>query len=218
MKKKIVHVINNCNYGGAEMMLYKILMKTDQNKWDLSVIFLNDQGDLKEEFISLGIPLYFLGIEKNLSSILGLWKLVKTIDNIQPDLIKTWMYHSSFLIQITTSLFFKKIPVAWNIRHSIYSLNHEKKTTKLIIKLLALLSELPTKIIYNSKIASQQHHQLGYSSEKSFLIANGFTVDTFVPSTSAYQQLREELKLPSDTIIIGRIARYHPMKDYHYSH
>lgn len=214
MKKKVVHVINNCSYGGAEMMLYKVLMKTDKNKWDLSVIFLNDKGDLKEEFISLGIPIYFLGIEKNISTILGLWKLVKTIDNIQPDLIMTWMYHSSLLIQGITLLLFKKFPVVWNIRHSIYSLDHEKKTTKLIIKLLALLSKFPTKIIYNSQIASQQHYKLGYSSQKSFLIPNGFIVDTFIPSSLAYQQLRQELNIPSDAIIIGRIARYHPMKDY----
>ena len=43
---------------------------------------------------------------------------------------------------------------------------------------------------------------------------NGFDYDRFKPYADANRKLRFSLKLDFNTFLIGRIARYHPMKDY----
>lgn len=213
-KSRVLHIINNFAYGGAEMMLYKLLFKTDLHRWQPYLICLNQEGGLREKFEQLKIPIHILGLEKGKVTIKGLVKLINLIKQIKPNLVQGWMYHSNLASTVGTLLANPSIPVIWNIPHSLSSISNEKKSTAKVIRLLSFFSRFPEKIIYNSQTSAKQHEKIGYQQSKSLPFPDGFLVDTFTPSTSAYQQLRQELALPSDTIIIGRIARYHPMKDY----
>ncbi len=213
-KRKILHIVNNLAYGGAEMMLYKFLLQSNRQNWQPFLICLNQEGGLKQKFEELNIPIEIVGLERGKATLKDLFQLVNLQKKIKPDLVHGWMYHSDLASTISTFLANPQTPVVWNIPHSLSSIKNEKKSTARVIRLLSILSWCPQKIIYNSKTSAKQHEKIGYQESKSLPFPDGFFVDTFVPSTSAYQQLRQELNLPSDAIIIGRIARYHPMKDY----
>ncbi|NEP28701.1 glycosyltransferase, partial [Moorena sp. SIO3I6] len=55
---------------------------------------------------------------------------------------------------------------------------------------------------------------LGYSSQNSCVIPNGFDTSLFKPSLEARAAFRSELGLSEQSILIGLIGRYHPMKDH----
>jgi glycosyltransferase involved in cell wall biosynthesis len=108
----------------------------------------------------------------------------------------------------------KKAPVIWNIRQTVYDLRNERWLTAKLIRLGARLSSRPAAIIYNSQTSAAQHEELGYGAEKRVIIPNGFDCQFLRPDEAARKAVRAELGVTDDNILIGLVARYHPMKDH----
>ena len=100
------------------------------------------------------------------------------------------------------------------MRYSLYDLAHEKLKTRIIIKLCALLSRMPDATVYNSRTAIRQHEKLGYSLLRHRFIPNGFDCQVFQPSAEARSRIRRELNIGHDAIVVGHVARFHPMKGH----
>jgi glycosyltransferase involved in cell wall biosynthesis len=107
-----------------------------------------------------------------------------------------------------------KPPVLWNIRQTIYDLRRERWLTAKFIRLGARFSARPAAIIYNSQTSAGQHEELGYRAEKRVIIPNGFDCQVLSPDDAARKGVRAELGITDDMVLIGLIARYHPMKDH----
>lgn len=210
----ICHLITGLTTGGAEMMLYKLLSGVNRERFNPIVVSLMDGGTLGDHIQTLDVPVYQIGMHPGKSTALAIWRLVNTISKIKPDIIQGWMYHGNLAANIATAFSFQDVPIVWNIRQAIYSLNYEKKGTAAIIQLLAYLSASPAKILYNSKISADQHQSLGYRSNKTLIIPNGFDTDLLKPSTEVRSLIRTELGLDNNTVLIGRIGRFHIMKDH----
>jgi glycosyltransferase involved in cell wall biosynthesis len=211
---KILHLTTGLGMGGAEKMLYNLLSKTNRHQFEPIVLSLIDRGVWGDRISALDIPVHTLEMKSSKPTLAEIWRLFSVVHQLQPDLIQGWMYHGNLAAQITKISHFKSVPIIWNIRHSIYSLTYEKATTAAVIKVLASLSSFSEKIIYNSHIGASQHKQLGYAAAKTKVIPNGFDTELFIPSMQSRNQLRAELGLPENTFLIGRISRYHPMKDF----
>ena len=213
-KITIMHIITGLSTGGAEMMLYNLLSRSDHQKFQPIVISLMNKDDLGQRIEQLGIPVYILDLASGKPTINATIKLIQLVKEIKPDLIQGWMYHGNLAAQFASWISKEKIPVFWGIHHSINSLYSEKKLTQLLIRLGAIVSHQTNQVIFVSAQSKSQHESLGYSKIKSQIIPNGFDIDAFKPSMAARLKFREELFLPTDTLLIGSIARYHPMKDH----
>jgi glycosyltransferase involved in cell wall biosynthesis len=143
----------------------------------------------------------------------GLWRLVKLINKLQPDLIQGWMYHGNIAAQIANLLSSHKVPVCWSVHHSVNSLAAEKITVATVIKYTTLVSRYVDAVVFSSQNSKKQHENLGYYPNNTYLIHDSFDTSLFKPLPDAPLKVRQELNLPEDTILIGAIARYHPMKD-----
>lgn len=211
---KIAHIITGLNTGGAEMMLYKLLVNMDKNAYCSVVVSLGDKGTIGQQIESLGISVYTLkltGASKVVSAIMRLSKIIK---KESPDIVQGWMYHGNF-ISVLIKFFIKaNILLLWNIRYSLYDIALEKLNTRFIIKLCAVLSSIPDATIYNSKIATVQHQKSGYSLSRHRVIPNGFDSQIFQPSAAFRQAIRLELNIGAEEIVVGHVARFHPMKGH----
>jgi glycosyltransferase involved in cell wall biosynthesis len=136
------------------------------------------------------------------------------MSQLQPDLLQGWMYHGNLAAQLARGCLLKSVPVLWNIRNSLYSLDYEKTATSAVIQLCAKLSDFPQQIIYNSQVSATQHEKIGYRATKRSIVPNGFDTEIFVPSLDAFNSVRQELRIPIDTTLIGLIGRYAPEKDH----
>jgi len=211
---KIVHIITGLTTGGAEMMLYKLLSGIDLSRFEPTVISLKDKGVLGCKIEELGVPVYSVEMSANTSFLLSVFRLSSFIRKIQPNIVQGWMYHGNIAAIITRLLLFKNIPMLWNIRHSLSDIRYEKKRTQLIINIAANCSNMPNKIIYNSKKSAVQHEQFGYRKNRTIVIPNGFDCSVFKPSYTARSTFRNKLSIKNNDILIGLICRYHPMKDH----
>jgi glycosyltransferase involved in cell wall biosynthesis len=82
------------------------------------------------------------------------------------------------------------------------------------LKACIRLSGWPAAVVVNSSAGQSFHEQLGYHPRRWVYIPNGIDTDQFRPDLSARAALRDELGLASDTLLIGLIARFDPMKDH----
>ena len=208
-RKSIAIYTTGLGSGGAEMMLTQILSKLDRTKFRPHVISLTEGGKYVETLRSLNIPVHSLGMKAGIPSLRSFLKLRSLAKEIRPALNIGWMYHGNLVACLAGGA-----PVIWNVRQSLYDLRLEKRGSALVIKALAWLSWMPRRIIYNSKISSQQHEGIGYRRDRTQLTANGFDPERFKPDPDARTSVRSELGLPPDAILIGRFGRNAAMKDY----
>ena len=211
---KIVYIITDLSTGGAQMMLYKLLSGLNRERFTPVVVSLMDRGTIGDRIQSLSIPVYSIGMTSGKPTSASIWRCVRTVRQLQPDLIQGWMYHANLAAQLASVFLPKSVPVLWSIRQSLYSLNYEKAGTAAVIKLCAKISNMPKHIIYNSQTSAHHHEKVGYRPNKTVVIPNGFDTQMFAPSREAVNSVRLELGIPINTIVIGLIGRYDPMKDH----
>jgi glycosyltransferase involved in cell wall biosynthesis len=209
----MVHVITGLNVGGAERALFRLLANRKERSFNLSVISLLGKGVIGGQIQSLGIPVYTLGIRRGVPGPAALSGLCHLLKKLAPDLIQGWMYHGNLAATVAACLLRLDIPVFWNIRQSLYELSKERKLTRLVISGSVCLSGTPRIILYNSKISALQHEAIGFKPEKTRIIPNGFDCEEYQPSRVMKERIRRELGISPGAILIGLIARYHPMKD-----
>ena len=215
IKPRVVHIITGLDTGGAEMMLYKLLQALSKEEVESAVISLMSPGPIAEKIDSLGIKVHSLELKQGgLPGFRELYKLMALVRDFKPTVIQGWMYHGNLAALIASFIMLRKMRLIWNIRQTIYSLPNEKKVTRWLIKLGALLSRVPDQIIYNSYVSVEQHEQLGFHQRHRVVVFNGFDVQQFRPDDEAKQSVREELALPNGAVLIGKISRFHPMKDH----
>ncbi len=139
---------------------------------------------------------------------------MRIVRQFDPELIHGWMYHGNIAAQVAATFAPRKVVVLWSIHQSLYSFALEKPLTAVIIKLGALSSRLPDRIIYISNTSVRQHQAVGYKNENATVFHYGFGTEAFAPSSEARDSLRSELNLSPDSFLIGLIGRYHPVKDH----
>jgi glycosyltransferase involved in cell wall biosynthesis len=209
-----LHVITALETGGAEMMLYKLLENMDRRRFEPSVICLGSYGSLGSRIEALGIPVRVAGISATSPSLRSFGRICRWAHDLRPDLIQGWMYHGNAAALLAKFLSARSAPVLWSIHHSVYHLADEKPRTARFIRLSAIVSRRALRIIYVSRVSADQHEALGFAADRTVVIPNGFDCDVFIPSRHARSALRKQLNVSEDTVLIGLIGRFHPMKDH----
>ena len=215
-KNKILHIITDLNTGGAEMMLFKILNNfSKKKKIESFVVVLMGRSSLSDKFESLGINIKYLNLKKErIPSFRALLKMYNYTKLFKPTIIQGWMYHSNLAALLLKLFLPNNVKIYWNIRQTLYNIKYEKNLSQLVIRILILFSKYINKIIYNSHISKNQHEKLGMDKSNSKIIYNGFEFNIYKPNPLSRKKIRAKYGIPDDAIVIGHIARYHPMKNH----
>jgi len=210
---RILHVITALPTGGAETMLLKLLSATEE-QYRHAVVSLKDEGIIGPRIKELGVPVYSLGIRPAAPNPFRVFSIRSVVRQFRPDLIQGWMYHGNIMASVASFLSRGRVPVIWNIRQSVRDLADYGRWTAMVIRLGALMSRGPAKIIYVSQSGANQHETLGYDSGRRIIIPNGIDCEVFHPDSEARKVVRAELGIPPESVLVGLVARYHPMKDH----
>lgn len=211
---KVLHIITGLSTGGAERALYNLLQGGLSAKFDSYVVSLGDIGTVGPQIEALGVPVTALGMQAGRPSISSLLKLLKVIKTLQPDLIQGWMYHGNLAATLSRSFGLKKAPVIWNVRHSLYEFTQEKLLTRQVIRVNRFFSKKTRSLLYNSQLSRQQHEAFGFEKSNGLVIPNGINCQQFSFSADARLRVRLELSIPVDALVVGHVARFHPIKDH----
>lgn len=212
---RVAFITTSLERGGAQRMLLNLVTQMSMDAIVPTVISLAAPSALSLELSRLGIRLHHLSMRPGRMSIRALLRLVRILKQEGPDLIQGWMYHGNLAAQLAAAMIPRCPPVAWSIRGNHTELSKEKRLTALTIWLGARLSALPAAIIYNSRASAQEHYRkLHFSREREVIIPNGFDTSLFQPSAEVRAAVRAELQIPARAVLVGLVARFHPVKDH----
>lgn len=209
---RIAHVTPALVTGGAQMMLAKLL-EAGTDPADQLVIALRPGGGLWERVAATGARVEHLGLAAGELNPLALWHLAGLLRAWRPELVHGWMYHGNLAALLAAAMTGRRLSVIWNIRHSLHDLAAEKPATRCVIRIGAPLSRYAAAIVYNSAVGAAQHRACGYGASAE-IIPNGFDIARFRPDARKRAAVRAELGLTEASILVGMIARDHPMKDH----
>ncbi|TGN39936.1 glycosyltransferase [Marinobacter confluentis] len=211
----ILHIITGLTTGGAERALYNLLSGSLAESRSAAVLSLQDEGVYGPKIRSLGVPVYTLDMKRGISTPTVILRLRKLVTRLRPHLVQGWMYHGNIAASISARLGAGFRPVvAWNIRHSLYSLAAEKPLTRQIIRVNRWASVGADVVIYNSSLSRKQHEAFGFAMNPGQVIPNGFDTVSLFPDYERGQAARLALNMPLEAVVIGHVARFHPMKDH----
>jgi len=211
--KKIVHVIIGLNVGGAELMLKRLVLHSQQvGQFQHEVISLTELGLIGADLQAQGIPVHVLGMNSAFSLVQTYFKLSQLLKKLAPDVVQTWMYHADFLGGLAAKRQgIKKI--IWGIRTTDVTQGGSRLTVGLR-KICAKLSySVPTDIVCAAHVSKDVHIKIGYDASKMHVIPNGFELDKLVATEEDRNKIRQEFNIPRDAIVIGSVGRFNVVKN-----
>jgi glycosyltransferase involved in cell wall biosynthesis len=211
---KVLHIISNLMSGGAEAMLSKVVRATAKGGVEHVVVTMLAGGAVADELAEGGIRVLALGTHRSASALAALTCVRPLLRSERPDVVQGWMYHGNVAALAATAWFRPPIPVVWNIRQSLPTLENEALATKALILAGIPMSRRADTSVYNSVRAAEDHERRGYSPRRRVIIANGFDTQLFAPEPAARAALLRELAAPHDAVLVGRVGNYMVLKDY----
>jgi glycosyltransferase involved in cell wall biosynthesis len=209
-----IHIITGLETGGAENALYNVLRSGLADKHTNYVVSLGGMGTIGPKIQSLGIEVFAINMKGRIPRRHHREIIKKITQRFDPDIIQGWMYHGNIAALYASRYSKRRCKVVWNIRHSLYGLKHEKLLTRQIIRMNKMFSKKIDAIIYNSNVSKKQHEKFGFDKTTSLVISNGVDLDVFSRSLEIRKKSRKDLQISENSIVIGHVARLHPIKDH----
>jgi glycosyltransferase involved in cell wall biosynthesis len=211
--RRISFVTTGLGVGGAEAMLHRVVTRLDRDRFDPMIVSVMDDGEYGDAFRAAGIPVASIGFSNRVPTPARVARLIRTLRHQRPETIMGWMYHGNLAASLARPWAAPDASLAWNIRHSVYDLANERFLTRNLIRLGARLSDRVDATVYVSETSRRQHVGLGYAARSALVIGNG--IDPAPVATPAQRAaVRSELGFGPGDIVVGHIARFHPMKDH----
>jgi glycosyltransferase involved in cell wall biosynthesis len=209
---KVLHIITGLNNGGGQAVLYRLTTADRENTHQ--IISLMDSGLYGDHLNAMGIPVYSLNMSRGLVFFKGLLKLYRLIRSINPDVVQTWMYHADLAGGVVARLAGQRA-VVWGIRNCNLDPEKTSCSTRWTAQLCARFSRLvPCKIVSCSEQAVGFHADLGFDQSKVVVISNGYDLTRLTLDPATRFRLRAEWGIDSNTVLLGMIARWDPLKDH----
>ena len=144
---RIAHIITSLEYGGAQMMLVKLLRNTDRADAQPRVFGLSAHEDIAPLLNEAETPFAALNMRPSAPSLPAFWRLTRLLRAFSPHIVQTWMPHADLMGGIAAKL--AACPrIVWNIRQSSVDPNELPRRTMAVMKACAALSDrLPTRIV-----------------------------------------------------------------------
>ena len=215
MKKKVVFLIRDLNYGGAQRQLVTLVKALHQEDcFDVTVLHFYGGGSLLKDMIDRGIPTISLEKQERWDVLGFFGRLFGHLKRIQPDVLHGYLGESNIVTMFLKPLF-PSTRIIWGIRGSNTPSDRYGWLGSILSQLERLLSSFTDLIVVNSHTGIADYVNQGFASDKMVVISNGIDTERFVPDSEAGAKVRAEWGISENTILIGLVGRLSPMKDHH---
>jgi len=213
LKLRVCHLITDVELGGgAERALANLLAGLDPARFESDIVTLVEPGELSQPLVAPGIAVSSLGMSRGRPTFAGLGKLVRHLRRTKPDILQTWLYHADLAGTVAAALA-RPRRLIWNVRCSDMTQTPGDRSTRWVLRALARLSGRPDAVVVNSPQGRLFHEHVGYHPKAWVDIPNGVDIRRFRPRPAERAQLRARFGIDPQVKVVGRVARFHPMKD-----
>jgi glycosyltransferase involved in cell wall biosynthesis len=210
----ILHCITCLSGDGAQHMLLRLVNSLQRIGCYSTIVTLKGRQDLNRACSDIGVPVFSLSMTSVRGALSGVAALRRLIETIKPDVLQGWMYHANVVLSLACRGQREESALVWNVRRGLDDLHSLKFSTQLFVKASARLSARPRRIIYCTDRSRLQHEAIGYRSNSSVVIDNGFDSSRFRDNPDARSALRRTLGIAENTFVIGCVGRYNQAKGH----
>jgi glycosyltransferase involved in cell wall biosynthesis len=209
---RILHVISGLKVGGAEMMLYRLILSERRGEYEHVVVALDPVGEMRERFRQAGIELIIFDFKR--APIKELFRLARLIRRLKPAIVQTWLYHADLLGGVAARLAGCQ-KVIWGVRTTDVAKGGSRATARVRWLCARLSHWVPHTIVCAAEAARRAHAGLGYCAKRMVVIPNGFDMSRMHADALQVSALRQSCDFDPDTLVIGTLGRFNPAKDQH---
>lgn len=198
---RLLQVIHSLMIGGSECVARDIALNIGSD-FDNGVVALDKDGPLREVFESNHTKTFIINRQphERLRSMSRLWKAIR---DFKPEVVHT--HHLNQLVYALPGALLAGARLI-HTEHEYFSLMFPRS-----LFLLRQLSRFCCAVTaVNQEIAAFLRKQVGIPSHKIHTVVNGIDIERYRPRTLP----REELGLTEDDLVVGIVARLHPVKDH----
>ena len=202
---RLTFLIRDLRHGGAQRQVVTLACALAARGGFLVTVIHFYPGVFEAELQCAGIQTHCVG-KKHRWDLAGFFiRLVKTMRQLQPDVIHSYLHESNLMALLLKPLC--RFPrVVWGIRDSQTDADTWGLLGKLSFRLTCLLSRWADVIIANSRAGRTYYISKGYPADHFQVVPNGIDTERFhgPPHSNAASQ----------TVVFTHIGRLHPMKDH----
>jgi glycosyltransferase involved in cell wall biosynthesis len=209
---KVLHIVGGGEFGGAEQHLLTLIKKIDRSEFELHIacLFAEPLAPLVDKE---GFPAHIFPMQSKFD-----WKPIGNLAS----LIKTEGFHIVHTHGVRANLIgrlaAKRAGVSHIVTtvHSVLAFDYNRLPDRLINRLCEYTTRGLTErfITVCDKLAVELTAD-GVPKEKIFTIHNGLELEKYNPDISG-DPIRQEFGIAEDRIVMGIIARLHPVKGHTY--
>jgi glycosyltransferase involved in cell wall biosynthesis len=198
---RVAFLLPAFDIGGAERVVLRTAAGLDRTRYEPIVLALTQgSGRLARELDEAGVPHHAVGKPGDAAPVV-LWRLFRWLRQHPCDALMTYMFHANLAGRIVRTL--TRLPVLVCSERSVW------EETPLRIAINRLTAPLATVITTNSKEGVRVWARRLRRPDASIrLIYNGVDTERFTAPRASACESRE----PREPLVIGCIARLHPLK------
>lgn len=211
--KKILYVITQSEFGGAQQFLLQLLASLDRSRFHPFVAASKEPGDIFPILEKQGISYFpLLSLQRSISLVQdfrALKELRALLKKLKPDILHLLSSKAGFLGSLAGRL--QKVPkIIYRIGG--FSFFENIPWWKKIIYFFAewVTSFFKDRIMVNNPVDLKAIERFHLGIKKSILIPNGLPADLFLLSK---EDARNKLQIPEPSWVVGTIANFYPGKN-----
>ena len=207
MKIKVLHVVLSLGTGGLENGIVNTINGSDQERFKIDVVCLRELGDLGERIVNPNTKVYF---DKSLNS--GLIDSIKAIKRLQ----NSNQYHiihthgwATMLAGYLTALLDKKVMVINGEHGTLYYKSIQQRMIQRF-----LFNRMKLNLSVSAALANEVSRKFKIDKSRFKPILNGVDTNKFSPDQKQREQIRSELSISDDQLVVGSVGRLVTVKNY----
>lgn len=209
---KVLFLNRSVDIGGAERQLVSTAVGLRQRGHDVAVAVFYAGYPYERELHEAGVPLFDLGKSGRWDLAGFMLRLTRLLRRERPDVLYAFKGEANILGALARP--FMKSKLVWGVRSSDVDLGDYGFGARAAYRLECTLAGTPDLIIANSRFGLEYARSNGFPEGRSVVIPNGFDTGWFRCDPAARQRFREEIGVPADALLIGKVGRIDPVKDY----
>jgi glycosyltransferase involved in cell wall biosynthesis len=212
MKTRVAFLIRRLECGGAERQLIELARALNKDKFEVTIITFYGGGAFFHE-VATDAAISVRNLEKD-----GPWdvlkflvRLVRTVRQLRPHIIHGYLTVANELSVLAGRICGARI--VWGLRAGDAAIR-QSRVEWWLFRVGALLSPQADRIIMNSEFGRFFHASRGYCADRITVIPNGVDIARFTILPRERANVRAEWGVGPDELLIGRVGRFDPLKDY----
>ena len=210
---RVLFIASYMGVGGAERQLAALAAGLKRAGHEVIVCVFKPGGRFEDLLVSKGIPLRRLNKRGMLDVVSTLARLTAVIDEFRPDVVHGYLGVPN-VFAAWAKLRRPSVIAAWGVRGTAWERSSYPWDAKVALWMEDRFARYADVVIANSAAGSEFVKARGFPAAKVTVIPNGIDTERFVRDPAGRARLRAEWGVKDDELLVGVVARLHPMKDH----